>query len=958
MNKNIKLYINGIEADLTEDISLPITYVQEDLTNPTIVKNSFSKTVTLPGTKTNNSIFGQFYKLDRFTINHTGNTTVGVEYDPSKRIPFQIYKNSNIVESGYLQLNAVNIDSYKVSYDTTLYGGLGDFFYGLSYKENGEKLTLADLNYKDVLTFKINKEYIQDCFNNPMDGRLLTFIPSLNGLYDDFDNDTCLINTNNSTIFPTEQTEGNIKYTTYNGFGLAKLNKSYDEWEIRDLRSYKQRPALRLAKLVTSILDNSGYKYELDPKFFNARNPYWTDTFIALPLLSSNGENEITQRAQLDKYLSNKFIVGESTAEVIIDGNVTWIIDGVTGYFTVKNGEGITATGDRIDLSKVSDSSTIDVNLDINITFTATGISNEDELYMCLYRSVYNEESNYTQTYLQTRTFLQFQLTVVNSDGTYTESPWYNFAGERSYDDSFNNINKNNTTVGTFKRISDNKYAFVDENNNNTFRLTVKSSKKSDTIRLQLRTNWVKQEAGEDRGASYLFEDKILKENVPENTVLGNIESDWDVNEYSLEIKSPSGIGSGSVITQDTILKTENTPADYLLNIGKLFGWYYVKDINEKKISIMSRETFFKNKIVNIEDRLDYSKNFNINPVLFDKKWYKMTLNTPETYFAKKYNKEYDLDYGQKRIDTGYNFNTETTNLYEDSIFDNVISVRDSDKYYRTFYDKNDNEVPCFVNDNLSYQLFHKNDVSKEITSVEQNLYGVNIIDKNKTREWNGLRGTDCMVKSCFYSLDNDEKSLEEISNSILFYNGTRDLLDIKNKPIKYWITDDLPEMADLNNGQPCWLYTNSDKDTRGNKIAILRTTLPQFIKYKTEQKRYTGGTTEHTISIDTGNVKQSLDFGLPKEIYIDGLNYSENTTIYDNYWKRFYNDQFNVNTKKVTCYVNLSDWDVKQELLRQFYYFNNGIWILNKIDNYDVTSNNTTRCEFIKVQDITNYTK
>ena len=949
MNKNIKLYINGIEADLTEDISLPITYVQEDLTNPTIVKNSFSKTVTLPGTKTNNSIFGQFYKLDRFTINHTGSTTVGVEYDPSKRIPFQIYNNANIVESGYLQLNAVNIDSYKVSYDTTLYGGLGDFFYGLSYKEDGEKLTLADLNYKDNLTFKINKEYVQDCFNNPMDGRLLTFIPSLNGLYDDFDNDTCLINTNNSTIFPTEQTEGNIKYTTYNGFGLAKLNKSYDEWEIRDLRSYKQRPALRLKTLVTSILDNSGYKYELDSKFFNEKNPYWNDTFIALPLLSSNGDDEVTQKAQLDKYLSNQFIIGESTG----GGNIF----GVDGYFTVQNGEGITVSGDKIDLSKVSDSSTIDVNLDINITFTATGISNEDELYMCLYRSTYNEESNYTQTYLQTRTFIQFQLAVIYSDLTWVESPWYNFAGELSDDDRYD-INKNNTTVGTFKRISDNKYAFVDENNNNTFRLTVKASKKSDIIRLRLSTRWSKQEAGNHSGATYLFEDKILNENAPENTVSGNIESDWDVNEYSLEIKSPSGIGSGTVITQDTILKTENTPADYLLNIGKLFGWYYVKDINEKKISIMSRETFFKNNIVNIEDRLDYSKNFNINPVLFDKKWYKMTLNTPETYFAKKYNKEYDLDYGQKRLDTGYNFNTETTNLYEDSIFDNVISVRDSDKYYRTFYDKSGNEVPCFVNDNLSYQLFKKNDSTKEITSVEQNLYGVNIIDKNKTAEWNGLRGTDCMVKSCFYSLDNDEKSLEEISSSILFYNGTRDLLDIKNKPIKYWITDDLPEMADLNDGQPCWLYTNSDKNTSGNTIAILRTTLPQFIKYKTEEIYYTGGSTENKVSVDTGNVKQSLDFGLPKEIYIDGLNYSEDTTIYNNYWKNFYNDQFNVNTKKVTCYVNLYDWDVKQELLRQFYYFNNGIWILNKIDNYDVTSNNTTRCEFIKVQDITNYTK
>ena len=42
------------------------------------------------------------------------------------------------------------------------------------------------------------------------------------------------------------------------------------------------------------------------------------------------------------------------------------------------------------------------------------------------------------------------------------------------------------------------------------------------------------------------------------------------------------------------------------------------------------------------------------------------------------------------------------------------------------------------------------------------------------------------MVKSCFYSLDNDEKSLEEISSSILFYNGIRDLVDVKNHPIKY----------------------------------------------------------------------------------------------------------------------------------------------------------------------------
>ena len=65
--------------------------------------------------------------------------------------------------------------------------------------------------------------------------------------------------------------------------------------------------------------------------------------------------------------------------------------------------------------------------------------------------------------------------------------------------------------------------------------------------------------------------------------------------------------------------------------------------------------------------------------------------------------------------------------------------------------------------------------------------------------------------------------------------------------------------------------------------------------------------------------------------------------------------DQFDVDTKKVTCYVKLER--VKQDLLRKFYYFDNAIWVLNKIDSYDVTSYGTTKCEFIKVQDMHNYT-
>ena len=144
----IKLFLNDIQVDWSEDFSILMTYQTEDLNNPTIVKNAYSKTISIPGTKKNNSIFGNYYQLDRYVISHSGNTTIGVEYDPSKRIPFKIYNDANLIESGYAQLDSISLNENEITYNITLYGGLGDFFYELAYKETGEKLTLADLTYK------------------------------------------------------------------------------------------------------------------------------------------------------------------------------------------------------------------------------------------------------------------------------------------------------------------------------------------------------------------------------------------------------------------------------------------------------------------------------------------------------------------------------------------------------------------------------------------------------------------------------------------------------------------------------------------------------------------------------------------------------------------------------------------------------------------------------------------
>nr|DAV62067.1 MAG TPA: hypothetical protein [Caudoviricetes sp.] len=83
-----------------------------------------------------------------------------------------------------------------------------------------------------------------------------------------------------------------------------------------------------------------------------------------------------------------------------------------------------------------------------------------------------------------------------------------------------------------------------------------------------------------------------------------------------------------------------------------------------------------------------------------------------------------------------------------------------------------------------------------------------------------------------FFSVDGDEETLEDITSSLVFYNGNISLNDVDGNPINYWITDDLLEMNVLNDQKMCYLYTNSERDIAGKKIAIKKTSLPQFTRY------------------------------------------------------------------------------------------------------------------------------
>ena len=95
-----ELYISGNKVELdSAGVSILFNRQRTDYTNPTIVRNSFTKTIKLPGTKVNNSVFNEIWKLDRVQWTDA--------FNASKRMPFVLMDNGSLVEQGYVKLNNI-----------------------------------------------------------------------------------------------------------------------------------------------------------------------------------------------------------------------------------------------------------------------------------------------------------------------------------------------------------------------------------------------------------------------------------------------------------------------------------------------------------------------------------------------------------------------------------------------------------------------------------------------------------------------------------------------------------------------------------------------------------------------------------------------------------------------------------------------------------------------------------
>ena len=642
MRRKISLYIADHLADLTDESFILFNYTMEDMSNPTVVRNSYSQQITLKGTPNNNRIFGHIWKSDRET--EYGMSQAGIYFDPTQKTPFTIYNEMNeILESGYCKLDQISRKSGRVEYKVSLFGGLGAFFYALSYDNQGNRRTLADLKYtgesadEDELNFAITATSVRNAWKR-LDGDtsvsalwdILNFAPAYNGLPGGtFDPDKAIVN---ATVAGLPVPAG---YSTAGGWVLASLSRGYTEWEAHDLRSYLQRPVVKMSAIIDAICEdynNGGYSVVIDPDFSDPANPYYNETWMTLPLINS-----------LDVQVTE----GGGTLAPTMNGDTTIPGGGV-----------------------------ISSNYAVSITFVpviAVDGTADDYYLHC------NDSSgNYINYY-------SYKAEAYDSSNTLLASREVRISSVRD-------ISLGIDLVGTFSRLGMWKGDPV------SISFNAPGISKITLTRTLVATGY---------GSHSLDQYACWTNPADYNSVEGvsAVSQTFTPGENTYSYISTDTARSGVTITKQMLLSGDRTPADYLLSFAKMFGLVFHYDKTTRTVHILTRQNFYQDRVVDLTERISQGQGINMLPYAFDAKWYNFSVPYENGEYAKYYANLYDSIFGIQRVNTGYAFNADQRDLLEGTVFRGACEVLENSKCFVDITDRG-RYIPSVFQDGGKYTLY------------------------------------------------------------------------------------------------------------------------------------------------------------------------------------------------------------------------------------------------------------
>lgn len=882
MRRRIQLYLGGQAADLPDDALVLFNWATTDASNPTIVKNSFSQSFNLPRTARNEAIFGHSGRLDRTA----GSGGTGAAFNASRKLPFTIYnETSEVLASGYAKLDSVTDDALAVS----LFGGLGELIYNLSYDSAGNKRTLASLDFGGgdaELDFDIDKDAVADAWarlggdtSKPEMWDIINFAPAYNGIPSDFQADKALIETDLLGIVPPVTMDGvSCDATKGGGYALLTLPQAMDEWQVHDLRSYLQRPVVSVRKILAAIADsnnNGGWNVDLT----DLASLSVLDTWLTRPLLPSLGTYKQTE------------------------GDIVLTFDG-------------TGSGQRVARFSVADApagTEVTARMQFRPVFGVPGAT-QPTLYpkaasgtprriasqLLFIQPIAYDSGNSPVAYGQVTTLCgddYLDAAATAAFVGYTPEGGAGFKGTES-DWTYNKVSN-----GIYKRFA-------------PVSLEI-SGKNIDHIDIKQTAYAVVYVPG--AGAPYTYTGTG-------SAAYSSLFTDADDTGSATACNAASGadgsgtgtqmaadtLRSGAHVTKQLLLSTSKTPAEYLLAFCKVFGLLMLTDTAAKKVTILRRKSFYVDETIDLTDRVDTSKvKPEITPLSFDAKWYDFKLESVGGRFEKEYQTTEGVQYGIQRVDTGYDFDAETKDLLNGVALKSCAAVQDRGVWWTYAYDSGAARmwVGPVLNAGCTYTLWDTDGANHE-APADAPTDAATSIPYNASHP-----GYDVGVRAEFR--DKDDKATDG-ADCLLWYTGDA-------TPDDFNLTDDTAAMDTLTGG-PCWLVET-------NNIGL---TIPEFSRYK----------------ITSDAVTEALDFGAPREVDIPGLDYPDGVTIYERGWQAYVADRLSVHGKVLRCRVIFHGLQVGPELLRKFYWYRGSLWVLNKISNYSLTTFDPAECEFIQVHD------
>ena len=134
----VEIFVNNTRLDLIENVSIPITYSISDIKNPQSREGTYSKTITLPGTKTNNKLFTHIFKINK--VSQSG------DFNPNLKADCLIIEDSVEILRGSLRLADISyLEDGEILYNCVVFGETTDLFFSI----NNKKLTDLDLSLYD-----------------------------------------------------------------------------------------------------------------------------------------------------------------------------------------------------------------------------------------------------------------------------------------------------------------------------------------------------------------------------------------------------------------------------------------------------------------------------------------------------------------------------------------------------------------------------------------------------------------------------------------------------------------------------------------------------------------------------------------------------------------------------------------------------------------------------------------